>query len=145
MLEIYNQHRELDWNRLVFFCRDTDLWSPNCSGNLLMLKPCGLKALDFFVTFDPGYSPQNSVNLSLYLGNMLSALYYFSLLHLLSNHFQRFLCRHSSMNMRQLHILFNSAKTWHVDFCVFPQISSDLPELNLKLFCSDVKNNFRFS
>ena len=32
-----------------------------------------------------------------------------------------------------------------VDFCVFPRISLNLPELNLKLFSSAFQNNFRFS
>ena len=49
------------------------------------------------------------------------------------------------MNKRQLHILFNSAKTWHVIVCWFLCFPSNLPELNLKLFWSDVQNNFRFS
>ena len=52
---------------------------------------------------------------------------------------------YSFMNMRQLHILFNSAKTWHVIVCWFLCFPPNLPELNLKLFCSDVQNNFRFS
>ena len=52
---------------------------------------------------------------------------------------------YSLMNMRQLHILFNSAKTWHVIVCWFLCFSPNLPELNPKLFCSDVQNNFRFS
>ena len=45
--------------------------------------------------------------------------------------------------MRQLHNLFDLAKTWHVivDLCFAP----NLPELNPKLFCSDVQNNFRLS
>ena len=47
--------------------------------------------------------------------------------------------------MRQLHILFNSAKTWHVIVCWFLCYAPNLPELNPKLFCSDVQNNFRFS
>ena len=49
------------------------------------------------------------------------------------------------MNMRQFYILFNSAKTWHVIVCWFLCFPPNLPELNLKLFCSDVQNNFRFS
>ena len=48
------------------------------------------------------------------------------------------------MNMRQLHILFNSAKTWTVIVCWFLCFPPNLPELNLKLFCSNVQNNFRF-
>ena len=32
-----------------------------------------------------------------------------------------------------------------VDVCVFPLIPPNLSELNLKLFCSDVENNSRFS
>ena len=49
------------------------------------------------------------------------------------------------MNMRQLHILFDSAKTWHVIVCWFLCFAPNLPELNPKLFCSDVQNNFRLS
>ena len=49
------------------------------------------------------------------------------------------------MNMRQFHILFNSAKTWHVIVCWFLCFPPNLPELNLKLFCSDVQNIVRFS
>ena len=30
-----------------------------------------------------------------------------------------------------------------VDFCVLPGFSLKLPDLNLKLFCFDVQNNFR--
>ena len=52
---------------------------------------------------------------------------------------------YSKMNMRQLHISFNSAKTWHVIVCWFLCFPLNLPELNLKLFCSDVQNNFKFS
>ena len=52
---------------------------------------------------------------------------------------------YSLMNMRQLHILFNSAKTWHVIVCWFLCFPPNLPVLNLKLICSDVQNNFRFS
>ena len=40
---------------------------------------------------------------------------------------------------------FNSAKTWHVIVWWFLCFSPNLPKLNLKLFCSDVKNKFRFS
>ena len=47
--------------------------------------------------------------------------------------------------MKQLHILFNSAKTWHVIVGWFLCFSPNLPELNLKLFCSDVQNNVTFS
>ena len=50
---------------------------------------------------------------------------------------------YSLSNMRQLHILFNSSKTWHVIVCWFLFFSLNL--LNLKLFCSDVQTNFRFS
>ena len=49
---------------------------------------------------------------------------------------------YSLMNLGQLHILFNSAKTWHVIVCwflCFPRIYLNLPELNLRLFCSNVK------
>ena len=53
--------------------------------------------------------------------------------------------QYSLMNMRLLHILFNSAKTWHVIFCWSLSFFPNLPGLNLKLFCSDVQNNFRFS
>ncbi len=49
---------------------------------------------------------------------------------------------YSLMNMRQLHILFNSAKTWHVIVCWFLCFPPNLPELCKKLFCSDVQNNF---
>ena len=52
---------------------------------------------------------------------------------------------YSLMNMRQLHILFDSAKTWHVIVCWFLCFAPNLPELNPKLFCSDVQNDFRFS
>ena len=41
--------------------------------------------------------------------------------------------------MRQLHILFNSAKTCHVIVCWFLCLPPDLPKLNLKLFCSNVQ------
>ena len=47
--------------------------------------------------------------------------------------------------MRQLHILFNSAKTWHVIVCWFLCFSLNLSELNLKLFWTSEQNNFRFS
>ena len=47
--------------------------------------------------------------------------------------------------MRQLHTLFNSAKTWHENVFWFLCFAPNLTELNLKLFCSDVQNNFRFS
>ena len=53
--------------------------------------------------------------------------------------------QYSLMNMRQLHILFNSAKTWTVVVCWFLCFAPNLPELYLKLFCSDVQNNFRLS
>ena len=52
---------------------------------------------------------------------------------------------YSLIDMRQFHILFNSAKTWHVivsSFLCFPQ---NLPELNLKLFWTLEQNNLRFS
>ena len=52
---------------------------------------------------------------------------------------------YSLMNMRQLHILFNSAKTWHVIVCWFLCFAPNLPELNLKLFWTSEQNNFRFS
>ena len=41
---------------------------------------------------------------------------------------------YSLMNMRQLHILLNSAKTWHVLGCWFLCFPLNLPELDLKLF-----------
>ena len=47
--------------------------------------------------------------------------------------------------MRQLHISFNSAKTWHVIVCCFLCFAPNLPELNQKLFCSDVQNKFMLS
>ena len=47
--------------------------------------------------------------------------------------------------MRQLHTLFNSAKTWHVIACWFLCFPPNLPELNLKLFWTSEQNNFRFS
>ena len=47
--------------------------------------------------------------------------------------------------MRQLHILFNSAKTWHVIVCWFLCFALNLPELSLKLFWTSVENNFRLS
>ena len=47
--------------------------------------------------------------------------------------------------MRQLHILFNSAKTWHVIVCWFLCFPLILPELNLKLFWTSEQNNFKFS
>ena len=37
---------------------------------------------------------------------------------------------YSLMNMRQLHILFNSAKTWHVIVCWFLCFTLNLPELS---------------
>ena len=49
------------------------------------------------------------------------------------------------MNMRQLHIIFNSAKTWHVIVCWFLCFPLNLPELNLKLFWTSEQNNFRLS
>ena len=52
---------------------------------------------------------------------------------------------YSLMNMRQLHILFNSAKTCHVIVCWFLCFPLNLPDLNLIFFCSDVQNNLRFS
>ena len=47
--------------------------------------------------------------------------------------------------MRQLHILFNSAKTWHLIVYWFLCFAPNLPELNLKLFWTSEQNNFRFS
>ena len=52
---------------------------------------------------------------------------------------------YSLMDMRQLHILFNSAKTWHVLGCWFLCFPLNLPELNLKLFWTSDQNNLRFS
>ena len=52
---------------------------------------------------------------------------------------------YSLMNIRQLHILFNLAKTWHVIVCWFLCFPPNLPELNLKLFWTSEQNNFRFS
>ena len=49
---------------------------------------------------------------------------------------------YSLMNMRQLHISF---RTWRVIVCCFLCFPPNLPKLNLKLFCSYVQNNFRFS
>ena len=49
------------------------------------------------------------------------------------------------MNMRQLHILNNSAKTWHMIVSWFLCFASNLPELNLNLFLTSEQNNFRFS
>ena len=46
--------------------------------------------------------------------------------------------------MRQLHILFNSAKTWHVIVGWFLCFSTNLPELNLKLFWTSEQNNCGF-
>ena len=51
---------------------------------------------------------------------------------------------YSWMNIRQLHILFNSAKTWHVIVCWFLCFASNLPELNLKLFWTS-EQNYQFS
>ena len=36
-------------------------------------------------------------------------------------------------------------KTWNIIVCWFLCFPPNLPELNLKVFCSDVQNNFRFS
>ena len=47
--------------------------------------------------------------------------------------------------MRQLHILFNSAKTWHVIVFWFLSFAPNLPELSLKLFWTSEQNNFGFS
>ena len=47
--------------------------------------------------------------------------------------------------MRQLHILFNSAKTWHVIVCWFLCYAPNLPVLNQKLFWTSEQNNFRLS
>ena len=52
---------------------------------------------------------------------------------------------YSLMNMRQLHILFNSAKTWHVIVCWFLCFAPNLPELSLKLFWTLEQNNFWLS
>jgi hypothetical protein len=49
---------------------------------------------------------------------------------------------YSLMNIRKLHIFFNSAKTGHVIVCWFLCFP---PELNLKLFWTSEQNNFRFS
>ena len=49
------------------------------------------------------------------------------------------------MNKRQLHILFNSAKTWLVIVCWFLYLVLNLPELSLKLFRTPERNNFRFN
>ena len=55
-------------------------------------------------------------------------------------------CKHYSlMNIRQLHILFNSDKTWHVIVCWFLCFSPNLPELNQKLFWKSEQNNYRLS
>ena len=45
----------------------------------------------------------------------------------------------------QLHIFFSSAKTWRVIVCWFLCFPPTLPELCLKLFCSDAQNNSKFS
>ena len=47
--------------------------------------------------------------------------------------------------MRQLQILFNSAKTWHGIVCWFLCFSLNLPELIIKLFWTSFKNNFMIS
>ena len=47
--------------------------------------------------------------------------------------------------MRQLHILFNWAKTWHVIVCWCLCFSPNLPELIIKLFWTSEQNNFGFS
>ena len=60
-------------------------------------------------------------------------------------YFPVFLHCYSLIDMRQLHIVFNSAKTWHVIVCWFLCFPPNLPELSLKLFGSNVENNFRFS
>ena len=52
---------------------------------------------------------------------------------------------YSLMNMRQLHILFNSAKTWHEIVCWFLCFSLNLPELIIKLFRKSEQNNFMIS
>ena len=49
------------------------------------------------------------------------------------------------MNIRQLHISFNSAKTWHVIVCWFLCFPPNLHELNLNMFWTSEQNNFRFS
>ena len=49
------------------------------------------------------------------------------------------------MNMKQLHILFNKPKLdigLFVDFCVFTYFYKFLHHVILKLFCSDLQNNF---
>ena len=52
------------------------------------------------------------------------------------------LYEYSLINMRQLHILFNSAKRWHVIVCWFLWFSPNLPELRKKLFWTSEQNNF---
>ena len=54
-------------------------------------------------------------------------------------------CLYSLMNMRQLHISFNPAKTWRWWFCWFLCFALNLPELNLNLFWTSEQNNFGFS
>ena len=67
-------------------------------------------------------------------------------IHFIWNNFPSLLYSiYSLMNMRQLHILFNSAKTWHVVVCWFLCFPPNLPELNLILFWTSEQNNFRFS
>jgi hypothetical protein len=49
------------------------------------------------------------------------------------------------MNTRQIHSLFNQAKTWQLIVCWFGWISLFLPVVNLKLFCFYLQNNFLFT
>ena len=52
---------------------------------------------------------------------------------------------YSLIDMRQFHILFNSAKTWPVIVYWVLCFPLNLPEMNLKLFWASEQNNFRFS
>ena len=55
---------------------------------------------------------------------------------------------YSLLNRKQLHIFSIKPKLdirLFVYFCVFPRFSLNVPELNLKLFWTAEKNNFRFS
>ena len=55
---------------------------------------------------------------------------------------------HSHFKIRffiQMHCNIQHDMRLFVDFCVYPRFSLNLPEQNLKLFCTAEENNFRFS
>ena len=64
-----------------------------------------------------------------------------------ANHQRKYVVQLNEYETAPYFIQFSQNLTFElfVDVCVFPLIPPNLSELNLKLFCSDVQNNFRFS